>query len=138
MHRRPCTQLIVALIAAVLLAGCGSTSSTIPSTTGTPARIPTPPTGKLSRLIFERSGGVAAPRTPQRIFVSSSKRLSRLSALIVGAPPTTLIGSPTDCADCRGYKLILTNGGTTRVYTFTEDAVPAPFKRLVAALSARL
>lgn len=127
---RRCLPLLA--IALLALPACGSDSSSTATTTRTTA-----PAAHLDRITFERSGGVAAPRVPDRLVITDRAQLDALAALIpsdVRAPD----GGPTGCADCRAYTVTLVDGATVHTYRFTEDAVPPPLRRLVAALSAQL
>lgn len=121
--------LAVALLA---LPACGSDGSTTATTTRTAV-----PAAHLDKIVLERSGGVAAPKVPDRLVITDRAQLDALAALIpsdVRAPN----GGPTGCADCRSYAVTLMDGMSETTYRFTEDAVPPPLRRLVAALSAKL
>jgi hypothetical protein len=128
MHRLITSILGVAVCLA--LAACGSSDSSGPPTTTAAA--------PLDRIVFERSGGVAAPRVPDRIVVTDRADLDRLAALIPRAMPNGSPGGPTGCADCRSYRLTIVSGTTTHTSSFDEVSIPPPYRRLVAALSARL
>jgi hypothetical protein len=123
------TSVVGAALLLAVLAGCGSGGSSTTTTTA--------PATPLTRIVFERSGGVAAPRTPDRVVVTDRDELDRLAALIPATAPETAPG-PTGCADCRSYKLTLERGATVRTSTFDEVSIPPPYRRLVAALSARI
>ena len=123
------TALAVLAALAVALTGCGSGGGTTTTTV---------PAAKLTRIVFERSGGIAAPRVPDRLVVTDRADLDALAALIPAKVTTGTPTGPTGCADCRSYTLTLQSGATVHTDTFTEDAIPPPYRRLVAALSARL
>ncbi len=125
------TAFACAAAVAVALAGCGSGGGGTTATTTAPA-------ATLTRIVFERSGGVAAPRVPDRLVITDRADLDALAALIPAKVATGSPTGPTGCADCRSYTLTLESGATVHVDTFTEDAIPPPYRRLVAALSARL
>jgi hypothetical protein len=121
--------MLGATVVLVVLAGCGSGGSTS-TTTAVPA-------APLTRIVFERSGGVAAPRTPDRVVVTARDDLDRLAALVPATVPKAAPG-PSGCADCRSYRLTLERGASVRTSTFDEVSIPPPYRPLVAALSARI
>lgn len=129
--RRRLPLLLLCAGALFVATGCGSDDGPATTTTATPA-------AQLDRVEFERSGGVAAPREPDRIVVTERADLDRLASLIPRKVPTETTGGPTGCADCRSYTLTLISGSTVRTSTFDEVSIPPAYQALVAELSSRL